>query len=141
VSARESVPARGDHDRIVQIGRALVENAIRHTPPRTPVEISVEAGDGEAILCVRDEGGGVPEEDRDRIFQRFYRASGGKASGSGLGLAIAAELAERMDGRLELESEPGDTRFRLRLRAPEPFSRENGVPGEPAGEREPATTL
>jgi two-component system OmpR family sensor kinase len=141
VAAPSAVPALGDHDRIVQIGRALVENALRHTPPGTAVEISAEQTDAAATLAVRDAGPGVAEEDRERIFQRFYRASGGMASGSGLGLAIAAELAERMDGRLELESEPGSTRFRLHLRAPEAISRENGASAEPAAEREPATTL
>jgi two-component system OmpR family sensor kinase len=57
----------------------------------------------------------VPEGDHEHLFERFYRADGGKASGSGLGLAIARELAVRMDGAIELRSEPGDTVFTLVL--------------------------
>jgi two-component system, OmpR family, sensor kinase len=57
----------------------------------------------------------VPERDHEHLFERFYRADGGKASGSGLGLAIARELALRMDGAIELRSEPGNTVFTLVL--------------------------
>jgi signal transduction histidine kinase len=74
---------------------------------------------------VRDDGPGVPAEDQKHLFQRFYRAGGGKASGSGLGLAIASELATRLDGSIQLVSRPGETVFTLKLppaapgRAPE----------------------
>ena len=54
-----------------------------------------------------DDGPGIPEDDRQAVFERFYRLGGTVASGSGLGLAIARELAELMDGRVELESRPG----------------------------------
>jgi signal transduction histidine kinase len=57
----------------------------------------------------------VPARDREHLFERFYRADGGKASGSGLGLAIARELAARMEGTIELRSEPGETVFALVL--------------------------
>jgi two-component system, OmpR family, sensor kinase len=57
----------------------------------------------------------VPARDHEQLFERFYRADGGKASGSGLGLAIARELAVRMDGTIELRSEPGNTVFTLVL--------------------------
>ena len=114
----------------MQIGRALVENALRHTPPGTSVEVSAVRGDGEARLVVRDTGPGIPEGDHGRVFQRFYRAGGGKASGSGLGLAIAAELAAKMGGSLTVESRPGETIFTLTLPSvsPSAFSRGNGAP-------------
>jgi signal transduction histidine kinase len=125
VDADEPVLALGDEQRIQQIARNLVENALRHTPAGTNVVIAVAWEDGEAILSVRDDGPGVPERDQEHLFDRFYRADGGKASGSGLGLAIAKELALRMDGRLELRSVAGETVFTLALPLSEtPISRE-----------------
>jgi signal transduction histidine kinase len=59
----------------------------------------------------------VPARDQEHLFERFYRADGGKASGSGLGLAIARELARHMDGSLELRAEQGETVFALVLPA------------------------
>jgi signal transduction histidine kinase len=109
------VVALADEQRVLQIARILVENAIRHTPPGTTVGLAVSERDGRAALEVRDDGQGVPEGDQKHLFERFYRADGGKASGSGLGLAIARELAMRMGGSLELASEPGNTVFTLEL--------------------------
>jgi len=118
--------ALGDDVRVQQIARVFVENAIRHTPPGTPIAVSVEERDDRAVLEVVDGGPGIPEEDQEHLFQRFYRAAGGKASGSGLGLAIASELATRMDATIEVMSVPGRTVFTLKLPLdPErPFSRE-----------------
>jgi signal transduction histidine kinase len=107
--------AVGDGQRILQIARILVENALRHTPSGTAVVVTAEPEDGNAALSVRDNGPGVPDRDHEHLFERFYRADGGKASGSGLGLAIARELAVRMDGAIELRSEPGETVFTLVL--------------------------
>ena len=111
----EPVTALADEERVFQIGRVLVENALRHTPAGTPLEVRV-ARDGErATIEVVDEGAGIPAEHAPHVFERFYRIEGTHASGSGLGLAIARELAEAMDGELELVSRPGRTVFRLRL--------------------------
>ena len=115
VDADEHVQALGDELRVQQIARALVENAIRHTPPGTTVAVSATMRDGSAVLEVRDDGPGIPEEDQEHLFQRFYRAAGGRASGSGLGLAIAAELATRLGGSIELLSRAGATVFTLKL--------------------------
>jgi signal transduction histidine kinase len=112
------VLALGDEQRVLQIGRILVENAIRHTPTGTNVVVSVGEQGGHARFSVRDDGPGVPSGHQEHLFERFYRADGGKASGSGLGLAIARELAMRMDGAIALTSEPGQTVFTLVL----PFS-------------------
>jgi signal transduction histidine kinase len=81
------------------------------------------------VLEVADAGPGIPEEDQQHLFQRFYRAAGGKASGSGLGLAIAAELASRMNATIEVQSAPGRTVFTLNLPLDpaQPFSRETDV--------------
>ena len=127
-----TVPAVGDEQRVLQIARILVENALRHTPAGTPVEVSAALRKGRGTLSVRDEGPGIPVEAQKHLFERFYRADGGKASGSGLGLAIAWELAARMEGAIELYSEPGETRFTLELPARDvaekAISHKNGVP-------------
>jgi signal transduction histidine kinase len=103
----------GDEQRVLQIARALLENALVHTPPGTRVQVRAGAGE----LVVEDDGPGIPAEHAERVFERFYRVEGRSASGSGLGLAIAGELARAMGGTLELESTPGRTVFRLRLPA------------------------
>ncbi len=116
--------ALADEERVLQIGRALVANAIAHTPPGTHVVVRTERPDGRAVLQVRDDGPGIPDEHAERIFDRFYRVEGPQASGSGLGLAIARELAEHMGGTVELSSIDGWTSFTLALpavaAAPEP---------------------
>jgi two-component system OmpR family sensor kinase len=120
VEADAPVAALGDELRVQQIVRALVENAIRHTPAGTTVTVRVLRRGNGAVLEVRDDGPGIPIEDQKHLFQRFYRAVGGKASGSGLGLAIASELAARLDGSIELSSRPGTTVFTLNLPLAQP---------------------
>jgi signal transduction histidine kinase len=117
VDVADSAPALGDEQRVLQIGRILVENAIVHTPPGTVVEVSAGAARGGASLSIVDNGPGIPPEAQAHVFDRFYRLEGSRASGSGLGLAIARELAGLMNGRLELESAKGVTRFTLVLPA------------------------
>jgi signal transduction histidine kinase len=116
--------ALADEERVIQIGRALVANAIVHTPPGTQVVVRTEERGGVARLSVTDDGPGIPAEHAERIFDRFYRVEGAQASGSGLGLAIARELAERMGGTVDLSLEGGRTTFTLALPAiavaPEP---------------------
>jgi signal transduction histidine kinase len=115
LGANGETPALGDEQRVLQIGRALVENALRHTPPGTRVRIGASRHDGHAVLAVEDDGPGIPPDDAAHVFDRFYRADGALASGSGLGLAIARELAEVMEGDIELSSKPGRTVFRVSL--------------------------
>ena len=109
--------ARGDSQRVVQIVRVLVENALVHTPPGTQVRVSVGRTNGRAEISVEDRGPGIDSEDADQLFERFYRGDSTKASGSGLGLAIARELAELMGGEIEFDSKPGRTVFSLVLPA------------------------
>ncbi len=125
----------GDEERIVQVGRALVVNALVHTPAGTRVVVRARRRGDRAELLVDDDGPGIPPSQREAVFERFYRVEGGVASGSGLGLAIAKELARLMGGAVRLESGPGRTIFTLDLEgepSPEPapvpvpaFSREN----------------
>lgn len=103
--------ALADRERVLQVGRALVDNALVHTPAGTHVRI---VADG-TTLRVEDDGPGIPVEHREQVFARFTRLDGSRASGSGLGLAIARELAERMGGELRLEADSGRTVFLLRL--------------------------
>ena len=125
----------GDEERALQIGRILVENALVHTPPGTPVRLGTGRRDGSAVLTVEDEGPGIPADHAVQVFDRFYRLEGAVASGSGLGLAIAKELAELMGGSVELDVSHGRTRFTLVLPAFSdalPFSRENERLEEPS---------
>jgi signal transduction histidine kinase len=126
------IRAVGDEERALQIGRILVENALVHTPPGTPVRIATTQRNGTALLTVEDEGPGIPEEYSGQVFERFYRLEGSVASGSGLGLAIAKELAELMGGALELQAVPDRTIFTLALPSlpvekSHAFSDENGA--------------
>ncbi|MBX5468396.1 MAG: HAMP domain-containing histidine kinase [Thermoleophilaceae bacterium] len=106
-----AVHAWCDRERVAQVLRILLDNAIRHTPAGTPISVSAVGGNGSAALRVSDSGPGIA--DRDQVFERFYTADA--ARGSGLGLAIAQELAERMRGHVTLRSRPGETVFTLSL--------------------------
>jgi signal transduction histidine kinase len=105
--------AVADPDRVAQIMRILVDNALTHTPQGTAISIVAQRRDGAARLLVRDDGPGIDPHVHARVFDRFY--TGDRVSGSGLGLAIARELALLMDGELALASAPGRTEFTLRL--------------------------
>jgi signal transduction histidine kinase len=111
--APEPAMARCDPERVAQILRVLIDNAIVHTPRGTGIIVSVATAEREAQLAVRDFGGGIQTSARERIFEPFYTSDEGQ--GSGLGLAIAHELAERMEGSLSVESTPGRTVFTLKL--------------------------
>jgi signal transduction histidine kinase len=118
-----------DEERVLQIGRALVMNALVHTPAGSTIGISAVRREARAELVVEDDGPGIPADKKDAVFERFYRIEGGKASGSGLGLAIARELARLMGGSVRLDSRPGRTVVTLEIPGDEqiPFSRENDV--------------
>ncbi len=118
----------GDEQRVLQVGRALVENALRHTPSGTRVRLRTSLAGDRVALVVEDDGPGIARDASVHVFERFYRGDGaGRASGSGLGLAIARELAEAMQGEIALTSEPGRTVFTLSLPA---ASRTTSLPVE-----------
>jgi signal transduction histidine kinase len=113
VGGIDGATAMGDADRVAQIIRILLDNALTHTPEGTSISITAQRRDGAASLVVADDGPGIGPHDRNRVFDRFY--TGDRVSGSGLGLAIARELAMRMNGELGVESRRGQTRFELQL--------------------------
>jgi signal transduction histidine kinase len=112
----EAVWATADPGAVAQILRILIDNALRFTPAGTPVEVATrENGHGPAAI-VHDRGPGVPEAERERIFERFWRGSApGGTAGFGLGLGIARELARRMGGELSLDGSAPGARFVLAL--------------------------
>jgi signal transduction histidine kinase len=109
------VEAQCDPVRVAQIARILIDNAVTHTTPGTNIVVSAARDNGFACLAVRDHGKGIPRAALSQVFEPFYTSD--DAQGSGLGLAIASELAERMNGRLGVESRPGRTVFTLELPA------------------------
>ncbi|OBQ59982.1 sensor histidine kinase [Mesorhizobium erdmanii] len=80
----------------------LVDNALRYTPAGGTVTVRLAASDGEAVLTVTDDGPGIPAEERDHVFERFYRLADAAGEGSGLGLAIVREVVENAAGRVTL---------------------------------------
>ena len=115
----------GDEPRLRQVLSNLVGNAIRHTPPGTPVTVRVatepqgRSGVPAAVLTVSDEGPGMSAEHASRVFERFYRADearGRDEGGTGLGLAIVAALVAGHDGTVDVDTAPGrGARFRVEL--------------------------
>jgi two-component system sensor histidine kinase KdpD len=104
-----------DYGQVDQIVTNLLENATRHTPDGTPIEVRLTADQEVARLEVIDHGAGIPHAERDRLFQPFERGRT-RVPGSGLGLSIARGLAEAHGGVLEVDDNPaGGSRFCLTL--------------------------
>jgi signal transduction histidine kinase len=100
--------ALADTDRLRQVLLILLDNALRHAPEGSGMEIESGSTGGKINLTVRDHGAGIAPEDLPHIFDRFYRGRGEMPeSGSGLGLAIAKELVEAMHGKIRIASDPG----------------------------------
>ena len=98
-----------DEQRLMQAVLQLAANAVRHTADGDVVRIGSEVREGHVRFWVRDEGPGILPDDRERIFERFYRGRSGhrRSDGAGLGLSIVRAIAEAHGGRVEVESEPG----------------------------------
>ena len=117
----ELPPVRVDAVQIQRVLVNLLENALSMSPPEEPVHVRVNAARQEILIRVTDRGPGIPEEERERIFQPFHRMPGGTdRGGAGLGLAIARGFTKANGGRLSLESRAGlGTSFVLALPAVE----------------------
>ena len=119
VEAPDPVVVYGDDLRLRQVVGNLVRNAVVHTPPETPVEVSLAQENGHALLTVTDHGPGLSEDERRRVFEPFYRADPGRSrdrGGSGLGLSIVAAVVAAHGGKVEARpTDGGGATFRVEL--------------------------
>ena len=103
-------PVSGDAHQLRQVLGNLLRNALMHTPAGTPIDVSVEPRPDVVRVTVRDHGPGLPTEDADAIFERFWRAEGGRKqgkAGAGLGLAIVAGIVDAHHGRVRAANADG----------------------------------
>ncbi len=109
----------GDRERLRQMIANLVDNAIKYTPSGGQVELTTGSSDGVAMITVRDTGEGIPPEEQEKVFERFYRVDKARSrekGGTGLGLSICKWVAEAHGGTISLESNPGEgSTFTVRL--------------------------
>ncbi len=121
VSAADGAIVAGDPHQLHQVLANLMRNALVHTPGHTPIEVSVSRDGNEVALVVRDHGPGLPEGAEEHLFERFWRAEGGRVrgrAGAGLGLAIAREVVSAHGGRIAASNAPdGGALFEVRLPA------------------------
>jgi two-component system, OmpR family, sensor kinase len=118
VDAEENVATQGNEDALRILLSNLVDNAIRYALPGGTIMVRVSRAAGDAILEVADDGPGIPESERPRVFDRFYRVAGTEQPGSGLGLAIVRQVAELHRARLELGAGLGGAGLSVRVRFP-----------------------
>lgn len=115
----ESISVLADQSMIIQLLLNLIDNAIKYTPKGGEVKIITEKNDGNLIIKIKDTGRGIPEEDQDNIFERFYRVDKSrsrKKGGTGLGLAICEWIVESHEGSINFESSAGiGTTFIIKL--------------------------
>jgi signal transduction histidine kinase len=104
-------PVKADPDRLVQVIDNLLSNAIKFTPEGGEISLTCQGGEEFVVIHMKDNGPGIPPEERERIFERFYQVdkarTGGGARGYGLGLAISKQIVETHGGSLSLSSEDG----------------------------------
>ena len=114
LSVDADATVRGDTDALERVLRNLIDNALAAIEPTGRVDVHLQRLNGYVQACVADDGPGVPEDQRQRIFERFVRLDPGKP-GHGLGLAIAHRIARQHDGDLTCDSAPNGASFTLRL--------------------------
>ncbi|HUQ07443.1 MAG TPA: HAMP domain-containing sensor histidine kinase [Kofleriaceae bacterium] len=102
-----ALQVRADRERVLQVLSNLVGNALKFTPADGRVTLAVQREDGFARFTVTDTGPGIPDEDRARIFDRYWKRETGGTKGTGLGLFIAKGIVDAHDGRIWVESAPG----------------------------------
>jgi two-component system OmpR family sensor kinase len=118
----DAAPAivRGDPHALRMLLRNLTDNAIRYTPEGGRIDVTVGRSSGAPFLQVTDSGPGIPPEDRERVFGRFFRRTGSGATGTGLGLAIVQAIVNKNNGIIELDDNPVGTGLRVTVRFPVP---------------------
>jgi len=121
VHAQRGLIVRGDRIRIAQLLANLVSNAVKFTPPGGRVDVGARLREGRVVLEFADTGIGIPEEEQQKMFQRFFRSTTAAAyaiQGTGLGLVIAKAITEAHGGSISFTSRPGlGTTFRVELPA------------------------
>jgi len=118
LDASEPLSIRGDAQALRSMMRNLIDNAITHGGESARVRVSVKAQPNGALVLVDDSGPGIPADDRERVFDRFYRRDAGRSEGSGLGLAIVRAVAVQHRGQVSLGKSPwGGLRVEVRLPA------------------------
>jgi len=108
--SHETVQVVGDADGLRRVLANLLSNALTHTPADAPVEVGVERRGAQAVVSVSDRGPGLPPGSEERVFERFWRANGGRTrgtGGSGLGLAIVREIVSTHGGSVSAANRPG----------------------------------
>ena len=119
LDAPDNVLVAGDDTRLRQVVGNLVRNALVHTPAKSPVEIAITTQNGSARLSVTDHGPGLPADDRERIFEPFYRADASRSrdsGGAGLGLSIVSAVVSAHGGRVQVrETNGGGATFEVQL--------------------------
>jgi len=121
VSIEAEIPSRsvfvvGSKSLLKSLFLNLLDNALKYSPERTKITVTLQEQEENVLITVADEGEGIPEEQRERVFQDFYRATS-KADGLGLGLGIALEVVKFHDGRLWLEpNQPHGLKVNVALR-------------------------
>jgi signal transduction histidine kinase len=127
---------QADPDRLTQVLRNLVRNAVAHTDRGDRISVIARAHDARLEISVRDTGAGIPPEELERIFERFHRVDGSRSrdrGGSGLGLAIARAIVEAHGGRIRAESTPGHgATVRISLPGYRPARQHDDSPSEQA---------
>lgn len=113
-----AVTVAGDPVELRALLGNLVDNALRYTPSGGQVDVGVRREDGMAVLEVCDSGPGIPLDERERVFDRFYRGSGTTAPGSGLGLAIVKRVADRHRAQVLLAAPEAGPGLRIRVNFP-----------------------
>ena len=116
----ERLPARANADHLAQVLANLISNAARYTPSGGVVSVRAERRPGDLLVSIANTGEGIPAEDLDRVFERFYRVEKSRdpqRGGAGIGLAIVKQLVEGAGGRVGVESREGITRFWFSLPA------------------------
>ena len=104
----ELPPALADDGRVLQMLMALISNAVKFSPPRAPVEVSVRAGEEAIAISVADQGPGIPEREQERIFHELRRGSTAAGTeGAGLGLYLCRRIAEASGGELLVRTDVG----------------------------------
>ena len=120
--ASTSVAVKGDQASLGTMLHNLIDNAVRYTPSGGRVDVTVRREAMQAVVEVLDSGPGIPEAQRKRVFQRFYRGEQASGAGSGLGLAIAKRVVERHGGSIMLGSGEGGCGLRVSVRLPNALS-------------------